>query len=340
MTDSHLILHADASLSTDVRRISDAADAAASRHVFGDYRSRKAANSRKAQSTDLRAFEAFLRSLHIDAANLDTLPDDWAGMTWGLVKAFVQAQLNAGYAVGTVNRQLSTIKVYAKLANQAGYLSTEAYIQIKGVEGYGHTEGKRVDEQRDVTRIGRKKAEAVPLTTEQVRRLKFDHPDTPQGRRDAFLMCLLLDQGLRVGEVARLRVKHFAEPGMMTFYRPKVDKEQTHRLTDDTREALDRYRPDAPDEMDVPILRASLSNGELKWEGMKESAIGQRVKLLGRRVGVVGLGPHDSRHSWATRAARAGTDPFVLQDAGGWNSLAMPRRYVGREVVSNEGVKL
>lgn len=46
------------------------------------------------------------------------------------------------------------------------------------------------------------------------------------------------------------------------------------------------------------------------------------------------------RHSWATRAARAGTDPFVLQDAGGWNSLAMPRRYVGREEVSNEGVKL
>jgi integrase len=53
-----------------------------------------------------------------------------------------------------------------------------------------------------------------------------------------------------------------------------------------------------------------------------------------------GLSAHDGRHSWATKAVRSGTDPFALQEAGGWNSLAMPRRYVEAARIANEGVKL
>jgi hypothetical protein len=39
-------------------------------------------------------------------------------------------------------------------------------------------------------------------------------------------------------------------------------------------------------------------------------------------------------------AARNGTDPFALQEAGGWNSLTMPCRYVEAANLANEGVKL
>jgi len=49
---------------------------------------------------------------------------------------------------------------------------------------------------------------------------------------------------------------------------------------------------------------------------------------------------HDCRHSWATRASRNGTSPFALQEAGGWNSLTMPRRYIDESEIANEGVKL
>jgi hypothetical protein len=37
---------------------------------------------------------------------------------------------------------------------------------------------------------------------------------------------------------------------------------------------------------------------------------------------------------------RHGTDPFTLQEAGGWSSLAMPRRYVADNEIANEGVIL
>jgi len=50
------------------------------------------------------------------------------------------------------------------------------------------------------------------------------------------------------------------------------------------------------------------------------------------------LSAHDLRHTWATRAARSGVDPFRLQQAGGWSSLAMPRRYVEDSEIANEGM--
>jgi len=88
------------------------------------------------------------------------------------------------------------------------------------------------------------------------------------------------------------------------------------------------------------LLRRSKKNEELGTPGISERAVTARVRLLGERLGVMGLSAHDCRHYWATSAARHGTDPFVLQEAGGWSSLAMPRRYVEENGVANEGVKL
>ena len=52
-------------------------------------------------------------------------------------------------------------------------------------------------------------------------------------------MTLLLDHGLRVGELAALQVTdvNLAER-VLRFYRAKVDKEQTHRLTLNSIQAL------------------------------------------------------------------------------------------------------
>ena len=111
----------------------------------------------------------------------------------------------------------------------------EEFALIRTVAGYAHKEARRIDERREVSRRGSKKAAAVHITMKQAKKLKLQ-PDTPQGRRDALLMCLLLDHGLRVGEVARLQVSDFdLKAGEMRFLRPKVDKVQTHKLSADTR---------------------------------------------------------------------------------------------------------
>jgi hypothetical protein len=45
------------------------------------------------------------------------------------------AQLDAGYAIGTVNHALSTIKAHAKLALKSGALDAAAFAPIKTVGG-------------------------------------------------------------------------------------------------------------------------------------------------------------------------------------------------------------
>ncbi|MBC7870312.1 MAG: site-specific integrase [Chitinophagaceae bacterium] len=271
-------------------------------------------------------------------------------MTWGLVAGFVRWQMNEGYAVTSINVRLSTVKKYAALAFQAGAIEATEHALIRAVGGYTHKESKQVDEKRTTAgtairynRPGAKKADAVSIPDATAKTLKTGNLNTPQGRRDALLMCLLLDHGLRCGEVALLKVGNFnLADSTMTFYRPKVDKVQTHNLTADTRRALEAWveSGDCPLLAEVPVLRGSTKGGALTTGGMSERAIAKRVAYVGAQHGLTGLSAHDCRHYWATRASSKGTDPFSLQEAGGWNSLAMPRRYVEDAKIANAGVKL
>ena len=333
-----------------------AANHHAARNVFADYLSRKADNTIRRQAADLTRFAAYLDAvgeqvgLTLGAALAefaqavalfpDGPPPDadaWRGVTWGLVEGFRNWMVMQGDAVGSINVRLSTVKAYAKLAAKAGVLTAEEHAMIRTVSGYARKEGKRVDERRETLRRGDKKAQHVSIDQKQARKLKAQ-PDTPQGRRDALLMCLLLDHGLRVGEVARLQVSDFdLKAGEMRFYRPKVDKEQTHKLSADTARALHAWfdSGDAPES--GPLLRGSRKGGALTAPGMSTRSITHRVRVLGERVGLDGLSAHDCRHYWATYWASR-VDVLRLQEAGGWNSLAMPRRYVEESKIANEGM--
>ncbi|HUX23646.1 MAG TPA: site-specific integrase [Burkholderiales bacterium] len=332
-------------ITRDPADIGQVANTVAAAHAFDNYRERKAANTRTRQDGDLAVFADYLAEVGASAGDLARDPDAWRDITWGLVAGFVQWQLKRGYAVGTVNVRLSTVKTYARLALKAGMLSPDTLAAIKAVEGYSRKEGLRVDEARELvdvpTRIGHKKAEPVSLTADQVKALKLQ-PDTPQGRRDALLMCLLLDHGLRVGEVAMLTVAAFdLKAGRFAFYRPKVHQLQRHEMTTDTLKAAKAYMDqDAP--AIGPLWRTSRKDGRLHDAGVSTRRLTGRVTALGecKRVGALGLSAHDCRHSWATRAAREGTPIDCLMDGGGWASYAMPLHYIERARIANEGVQL
>ncbi len=346
----------DAHVTRNVTLAGQAANHHAARGVFADYLSRKADNTIRRQAADLARFADYLNEVgELAGVALGTaltrfaqavaaypdgpMPnaDAWRGVTWGLVEGFRNWMVAQGDAVGSINVRLSTVKAYAKLATKAGALSAEEHAMIRTVAGYARKESKRIDERRESTRRGEKKAAAVHIDKKQARKLK-EQPDTPQGRRDALLMCLLLDHGLRVGEVARLQVSDFdLKAGEMRFYRPKVDKEQTHKLSADTLRALHAWfdSGDAPEA--GPLLRGSRKGGTLAAPGMSERCITNRVRVLGEALGLEGLSAHDCRHYWATYWAGK-VDVLRLQEAGGWSSLAMPRRYVEESKIANEGM--
>lgn len=341
--------------------------------VFTHYKSKQSANTLRTQKAALLLFGRYLAEKTVKANRRKVVkvagvnvaasvlgdPDEmevvasviadclqgeaaaWSDITHGLVQGFVLWMLDMGYSIATVNNRLSAVKVYAKLAGQAGALSADETMRIANVEGYGYNQGKNLDKERGVTRVGAKKEEHVKLELEEVTDLLCRHADTPQGRRDRLIMCLLLDHGLRVSEVALLEGRAFdLKKGLMTFYRPKVKKTQTHKLTKDTLDAAKRYiLKDAP--VLGRIFVGSAKGGKLSKRPMQERSINKRVAYLGRTIlGIPNLSPHDCRHYWATTAANNGTDPYALRDGGGWSSLTMPSRYVEDATVANERVKL
>lgn len=323
-----------------------AANAAAARNVFTDYHERISPNARRRHLSGLASFADYLQAAGVQGvvvAALASEPTAWADVTWGLAKGYVRWLLNQGYAIRTVNARLSTVKVYCGLAHEAGALDQEGYSRIQLIRGYGRKQGHHTDEEREKqqvsTRVGAKKAEATSIPDDVAADLKRQ-PDTPQGRRDALLMCLLLDHGLRCSEVADLRVESFdLAHGAFTFYRRKVDLTQTHRMTRDTRRAVQAYLTSDASSTG-PLLQASTKHGTLGRSGLTTRAITKRVRELGMRLGLPKLSAHDCRHYWATTAVRHGTHVKDLQEAGGWASPAMPLQYAERAEIANAGVKL
>lgn len=330
-------------MTQEMELVARAANDAAAGHVFADYRARKAESTLRTQAAALALWCDYLvaagalgRKQRLGAALFcQSAAQAWMGVSWGLVEGFAKWLLLQGYSVASVNNRLSTVKVYVTLAAKAGIVDHDEAALIRDVRGYSRTEGKRLDERRPVSRVGRKKAEAVVLTAAQAGMLKSRHPATPQGARDRLLMGLLLDLGLRASEAAALTVESLAEPGILHVYRQKTDDWARMALTPDLMAALADYPMPASGQ----LLQGSRKDGSLTG-GMSRRAIGDRVRVLGRDVlGIETLSPHDLRHTWATRSAQE-SSPFALRDAGGWSNMETPGRYVAAAAVVNEAIVL
>jgi integrase len=338
-TDSQALAH----LNDIMQQAGQAANEAAARGAFADHVARKAENTTRRKIADLALFETFLQSAGIPAVGLYSDPHAWRGITWGIVEAFRNWQLQQGYAIGSINGRLSTVRTFAKIAAKAGAIMPQESILIASVQGYASKEARHIDDKRRAdgiqTRTGAKKAEAVSIPEDIAQALKRQ-PDTGQGRRDGLIMCLLLDHGLRVEEVAILTAKAFdMKAGTFTFYRPKVDKIQMHTMTPETRNAARAYLRHAPAE-GILWRKSSKGTGKLGAQLSETSAtraINKRVELLGRHAGIDGLSPHDCRHYAATYEARKGTPVDRLVDMFGWNSPAMAFRYIEAAQIANEG---
>lgn len=347
------IKQADNSLvSGDLAAIGQVANDFASAGTFEAYRARKSDNTIRQQSAALALFGQFLRTTGAAVGDLENSPEAWRGVTWGLVAAFQGWMLGQGYSLASVNSRMSSIKVYSRLAFTAGTLDPTQFALIKAIEGYSRKEYKRVDEKRTAagiaTRAGSKKAAPARITKQQADALK--RQETPgniskmtpeqaaalklQSERNALIMCLLIDHGLRCGELVGLKVENLdLKAGELRFYRAKVDKWQTHKLTSDTLRAALEYLKDTPGP-------GALFPGSGKTGMLSTRTVNLLVGVLGRSVGLDNLSPHDLRHYWATKEARRGTPINRLMTAGGWNSLAMPLRYIEESEIANEGMDL
>jgi integrase len=322
---------------TSMEALSLEADNAARKTVLARYMQTKSGETLRRQGHDIALFEEYLLAAgHTTSGMKDDL-SLWRGVSYGIVAGFQQWQLNAGHAIGSINVRVTTVKRYCELANQAGHIASEEIEPIRSIVAIAHKEGRNIDGRRAINRVGEKKAKAVLLSETHVELIKKKlSQDSP---RNYLLFCLLADLGLRCGEVADIQTKDLdLTTGMLVFYRRKVDKTQTHRLSKDALEAAQNYI--GTTEGKLFKGNPHKGTGKTSMDGITTRGINKIVRQIGELVGVGGLSPHDLRHYWATTAVRKGTDIKALQQAGGWNSPAMPLRYAEESEIANEGVKL
>lgn len=343
------------------------ANRAAGQTIFQRYMSEKAANTIKRQARDLELFAEYLLDIGlelVDGADFQTNPQAWRGITWGIVEGFVQWQLREGYAINSVNARLSTVKVYAQIAAKADVIARTESVLIQSVKGYSRTGGHNVDQQREQTRIeevtyaykppqrrrsivvtrrSTKKRKPTLLTAAQIEQLVRPFNDSPQAFRDALLLCLLLEHGLRASEAALLRVHNIdLQAGTLHFHRPKVQGTDfewaTHQLTPATLAVARPYleqivpptlQPDGPLLPATTRLRQDGSGGALLPRALNRVRISERIAWLGKRMGLEKkLSAHDCRHTCATRMARLGYAVDELMAWFGWTNAQTAMRYV------------
>ena len=190
----------------DLETLGQVADEYAAHETFGEYQARRSANTLRRQHDDLTLFCTYLAAAGAARSPDDLFrdPEAWRGISAGLVRGFVTWQVQQGYAIASVNSRLATIKVYCKLAMDAGALSALALARLSLVKGYRHKEGRNVDREREVSRVGAKKALPTALNAGHAELLKRQPTTTKIGRRDRFMLYLFLELGLRCGELRDL----------------------------------------------------------------------------------------------------------------------------------------
>ena len=124
------------------------------------YTKKKAPNTKRRQVADLALFARYLAECRYPypmesfCALLKSEQDltpcwyVWEDITHGLVEGFVLWQESKGYAIGSINVRLSTIKTYCSLARRAGVLSQSEFFEIKEIATTSHKDGRNIEDAR------------------------------------------------------------------------------------------------------------------------------------------------------------------------------------------------
>src|SRR5947207_4955293 len=124
------------------------ADEYARQNVFTEYQECRSKNTLRRQAADIDLFAKCLAEINLYPGDLMNDPSAWKDVSFGLIETFKRWMKEKGYAIGSINVRLATVKTYAELAMKAGCIKPETYALIATVKGYTHKEGKNVDQNR------------------------------------------------------------------------------------------------------------------------------------------------------------------------------------------------
>jgi len=220
------------------------------------------------------------------------------------VKAYRQHLIEARrHKPATVNNYLAGVRAYAHWAKRTGQAEHDPTNGVKSIA------------QEDLAPRWLTRAEQYALlraVEEEVQlgelRAKGDlaHPALIWARRDKALLILMLNTGLRLSEVAALRLADIEihERSGQVHVLGKGRKARRAPLNHDARKALTEWlavRPGEESDPNAAPLFLSQKGGALSAR-----AIAFRVAALADRAGLKNMSPHTLRHTFAKNQVDAG----------------------------------
>lgn len=249
------------------------------------------ANTVDAYRRDLAQFTAFC-----DRLGIERLED----VDRRTIRRFLAHLATRGYARRSVARKASAVRALLDDAARRG--------MIEGNPAAGVPQPKRPATL----------PKAVPAAT--LNRFLDDLVGTePVDRRDLAILELLYGAGLRVSELASLRVQDVAGNDLLTVT-GKGRKQRVVPIGGKAREALDAYLSRSRDE-----LRTE-AGGDALFVGVRGGPLDERGirRVVRARLGTF---PHALRHSFATHLLEGGADLRSVQDLLGHSDLATTQIY-------------
>jgi site-specific recombinase XerD len=146
-----------------------------------------------------------------------------------------------------------------------------------------------------------------------------------EDRRDYAILLTFIDTGMRLAEMAGLRVADYDKTEQTLWVVGKGGRSRACPIGDKAALAIDRYLRKAR------RTHPSASDSDGLWLGHRgqlgHGGIAQMVKRRGVEAGVGHVHPHQFRHTFAHRWLHSGGTEGDLMSVAGWRSRDMLARY-------------
>lgn len=252
----------------------------------------------------IKYFKTFLE--HKYQSDINCVADE--GLNSGTFKEYIHYMaLEKQYSNYTTNVRLRTLKCYLSWLFENKYISDNIAPNLKLL---------KVDE--DIVQ---------PLTPHEVKTLlKTCDTTTYNGYRDYCIALLMLDCGIRVGELVELTIDDVdTKECLITLNGEKAKTGRTRYMPISDKVAkLLKELITVAEQTDCNYLFQSVYGGQIKKQNviLAFRKLGEKAKLTKRCT------PHVFRHTFAVNAVRLGMDVFTLQRIMGHSTLLTTRKYI------------
>ena len=142
-------------------------------------------------------------------------------------------------------------------------------------------------------------------------------------RRDAAIISLFLDTGMRLSELTNVQLSDLDLDANVAMVIGKGGRPRACPFGRKTALAIDRYLRARTTHRDSPVETLWLGHGG----PMTVSGIGEVIRRRGAQAGLPGLHPHLFRHTYAHQWLAQGGNEGDLMRLAGWRSRSMLSRY-------------